>query len=941
MGIRELSYELRLLRCSLTAAVQHSPPLPLDQKPDEPDESRFAEENSGNCCDFTGEEEFNDSIEYLVGQIEAGEYRRALSSKAALSFFRALSRKDKIGNETTSEFYGALTSRINAFVADGGTLEPEDNSGAREILAMAVGVATLFSFLQANLTGPQVDWPAFPAEVVCMGGNASDSDAWARQQLMIDGCDLIGKFAIPQYLLLANHLLVGTKGSHAMNSRSWWTCRTLLTQQRVLAERSSSLRSLLLTSSATMLTQFGSPEAVREHGWTQQLLAGEARVLAAAAQLEAGLIEHAYGHNETARQCFEHAENICGLELSLTGSLGFRTIYQVDAKAQMVLVAKSNNRADDKIDSWTGVPKAGCSEFSEKSEILLAPRLVEDVQGPANSMEMKVADSGPHALSTIEQAIVLAKCLDVKKNSPDDELRSWQMAPFIEAVDAQQQSHPMVVRALCQLLRIRFERLRSRTRERAFLMMENLVEERRKGTENVALRLCYSFCILFPIMPALLKEHAEMMVSCGLVGEAMHIFEELELWDNLIDCYCLLGKKAAASDLINQRLQLCPNDPRLWCSLGDVTLDDELYKKAWEVSGHHFARAQRSLARMAYNQGDYLKSMEHWNLALALNPLHPDGWFALGSASLKARELDSAINAFTRSVQLNPENGESWNNLAALNMHKKKSKEAFVAFREALKFKRNSWQMWENFAEVAMDISSFGQAVLALHKVLDLSQEKRVSIGILTRLVEEVESQKGTLACLASSPDFCNHSSTQNSDTTTLDLPRTQESPDSATGERVLAVPEDVKVPAMEPKETQTLLEPVGKLLARVVRSGEGGGDAWGLQARWHHANGDLIMCKEAALKQVRAYQGSSWQRNEEKFEQFVKASIQLCKAYMDVVQLGSDGKRELSPAQMHLRNTLKLGEQFSGSAGYKALETCLKEVQRRMEDHLTQGTTG
>jgi hypothetical protein len=152
-------------------------------------------------------------------------------------------------------------------------------------------------------------------------------------------------------------------------------------------------------------------------------------------------------------------------------------------------------------------------------------------------------------------------------------------------------------------------------------------------------------------------------------------------------------------------------------------------------------------------------------------------------------------------------------------MHKKKSKEAFVAFREALKFKRNSWQMWENFAEVALDISNFGQTVMALHKVLDLSQEKRVSIGILTRLVEEIESQKGTLACLASSPDFCNHSSTQNRDTTTLDLPGTQESPDSATSEMDLAVPEDVNVPAMEPKETQTLLEPVGKLLARVMYS--------------------------------------------------------------------------------------------------------------------------
>jgi len=35
-----------------------------------------------------------------------------------------------------------------------------------------------------------------------MGGNASDSDAWARQQLMIDGCDLMGKFAIPQVNLI-------------------------------------------------------------------------------------------------------------------------------------------------------------------------------------------------------------------------------------------------------------------------------------------------------------------------------------------------------------------------------------------------------------------------------------------------------------------------------------------------------------------------------------------------------------------------------------------------------------------------------------------------------------------------------------------------------------------------------------------------------------------
>lgn len=41
----------------------------------------------------------------------------------------------------------------------------------------------------------------------------------------------------------------------------------------------------------------------------------------------------------------------------------------------------------------------------------------------------------------------------------------------------------------------------------------------------------------------------------------------------------------------------------------------------------------------------------------------------------------------------------------------------------------------------------------------------------------------------------------------------------------------------------------------QVVKTGEGGGEVWGLKARWHLAAGDLTMCREAALKQVRAFQ--------------------------------------------------------------------------------------
>jgi tetratricopeptide (TPR) repeat protein len=141
--------------------------------------------------------------------------------------------------------------------------------------------------------------------------------------------------------------------------------------------------------------------------------------------------------------------------------------------------------------------------------------------------------------------------------------------------------------------------------------------------------------VYLPTIPALRKEYGELLVSCGYVGEAITIFESLELWDNLIYCYCSMGKKSAAVDLINARLLERPNDPRLWCSLGDVTISDSCYEKALEVSNDKSVRAKRALARSAYNRGDFEKSKILWEAAMALNSLYSDGWFALGAAALK------------------------------------------------------------------------------------------------------------------------------------------------------------------------------------------------------------------------------------------------------------------------------------------------------------------
>ncbi|KAL0843223.1 hypothetical protein Bca101_016468 [Brassica carinata] len=260
-------------------------------------------------------------------------------------------------------------------------------------------------------------------------------------------------------------------------------------------------------------------------------------------------------------------------------------------------------------------------------------------------------------------------------------------------------------------------------------------------------------------------------------------------------------------------------------------------------------------------------------------------WFALGAAALKARDVQKALDAFTFAVQLDPDNGEAWNNIACLLMIKKKSKESFVAFKEALKFKRDSWQMWENFSHVAMDVGNIDQTFEAIQQILRMSKNKRIDVVLLDRIMTELENRIS--ACKSSSSSV-----------------------ESAT-----------------PAETQRHLEFLGKIIQQVVRT-ESTSEIWGLYARWSRTRGDLMVCSEALLKQVRSYQGSEVWKDKERFKLFAKASLELCRVYMEI-SVSTGSRRELFSAEMHLKNTIKQATvSFSESEELKELENCLEELR-------------
>lgn len=767
---------------------------------------------------------------------------------------------------------------------------------------LSAAVAALLAFTQQNVTGPPRKFPTFPFSMSsfderCYSNLGDTWDAWASDNLASFGSHVHGKFSLLQFIVFARLLFTSVQSLDLSDcwSVSWWLFRISMLQQNILDELSSSLFDQVQVYKNKMLDHFGELEKVSTY-WDCLLSDGEGSYFVSAAFLEAGIVEYKYGRVDASRLHLNSAQEACGLHLSLTGILGFRTIYQVDAKSQMVLVAKTNKSGPDEgqVTEPTVAQNDNAAlknarsfvpvEDDEFCDILRMPRLVQD--GSNSASEDAMNPSAKISLSAIQQAAVLAQCLYVSRRSRVDEMSGWEMAPYIESIDSQDESY-FVVRSLCDILRVRWESTRSRTKQRALLMMENLVEDISKEFPAAPQRVKMVFAVHMPTLPALRKEYGELLISCGIVGEALEIFKDLELWDNLIYCYRLLGKVADAVSLINARLSVTPNDPRLWCSLGDVTNNDDHYKKALEVSNNKSARAMRSLARSAYNRNDFHTSKILWESALSLNSLIPDGWFAYGTAAWKDKDLDKAVDAFSRAVQIDPENGEAWNNIACLHMIRGKSQAAVQAFREAVKFKRNSWEIWENYSKVALDTGNIRLTLEALKTVLNLSSNKQFSVGILDKVMTMLEEQ---------SPDFVD----------------THEASDDAN---------------KDTRQSNQLLDITGDILQQIVRSGGSNAAIWGLYARWHKTKGNLIACSEALLKQVRSLQGSGLLHDQMKFAKYAQASLKLCKVYMEISS-STGSRRELLTAEMHLKSTLKQTMDFSDTEEYKALDNCLEEIK-------------
>ncbi|EFN57654.1 hypothetical protein CHLNCDRAFT_142791 [Chlorella variabilis] len=912
--------------------------------------------------------------------LQRGDYAGALLAALRACWEAAGNGSSSAAPESTPDWFEAAAAAFKRLLTSGPT--GAQVAAAEQLLVAAV--AALYLFTQANLSGPATSLPECPfdwideqAAAVWLqqlqdgsspragasgAGFGRDStgpgDRWAAAQLSESGEDLIGRMQYPQYLLLARMVLLAPlqvvpPGSSSGDGASsggaaapaagspatvqpaagaawldaarlpcwcWWALRAVLLQQRLLSGRSAALRSLLLGLEEPVLAGLAEPVERR-----LALLAGggggggrappslEDQLLAAGALLEAALLEAAYGHMEAAARYLHRSGAVLGFRSELTGAMGVRTVHQQEARAQLLVAVRR-----DAGNPWTAAHAAGAlpgeaearcaieaaaaagvqlpadlAGFAADSDVLRHPRLVGEQEAGAGQGQGQ-GPALPADLHSLEQALLLGWGLHVRKGSAADGMQPWEVAAYVDAV-ARQKRTQFLLHAAAALQASRLEKSRSRTRDRALLQMEQLAEslDRRCAELPPAMRL---------------RRHATLG-SC-------------------------LPCAAQAEELIRRRLEVTPDEPRLWCALGDLLVEDAHYLQAWERSGHRNARSQRSLARSALRAGSYAKAAAHWELALALNPLHGEGWFSLGYCHIKGKEYGRALQAFTRSSQLEPENGEAWNNLAAIHMHLKHWRQAFNALSEAVKHKRDSWQTWENYAQVAVRVRQWQTAVRALQQVLVLSSGQRADLTLVAALVGQVEVVRGVGGSGSEAADG------------EAELPLTSAASnggDAAAGaER--AMPADAQAAAGAAAAVDSGSGSMAELAAALGELSGGGGSA---ASRGGGGAGDAVQKAEARgqgvleqsvgtlMKQVAAtVSGDSrfWElyaRYQAALSYADAAKECLLKRMAEADAVGV--QRDLSSARLHLRGLIKQAqERYEEEPAFKELQQLLAQVEER-----------